>query len=242
MNRILSIILICIMLSSCIYTQVKLSDTDLKNIRKVGLVSLLPEDINLHYVGVTVFNNTYNRADISGFDANKIAAEVGKNDLKKSGIEVVELKGQKGWIKSLYRNSYSSPNKDAIQSELEKLARSADVSHMVVIYSNPVQDRIAGSAEFNSGYGIFKRVVRPPAAYSSISVDIAEIVPFKYLISSGAFTMRSLPQSLWHSEYEDDNKEKVRIPNNQNKIISDSINETLRESVSNALKYAGLTN
>ena len=242
-KKIFLILMLSILVSSCVFKEVKLSDAYIKNIRKVGLISLMHDHANLHFVGFTMFNNTYNTLNVDEFVANDVAYSSAKSVLEKKGLEVVELKADVDLIKLLYKNSYSSPDKRNIESELLEIAKAVDVDYVMVIYSNRVQDRIAGSAESNAGYGMFKRTASgiSPAIYSSVSVDVIKVSPFESLVSSGSFAVSMLPADFWNAKYEDDSDRPVSIPEDDKKLISESLKKVVAGSVSSAIKFTGLT-
>lgn len=225
----LLILFFAIAATGCAVPPSKPDPESMQGIKRLGVVSLLGEEIEAKYAGFTVFGNEYFRTAILEWRLNQKIIEQVTGVLTKNGFEVIPLdyryqmmwekyqKSQESYktrVNAAYGNDTTTP---LLKQDLEQLAKLHSVDGFVLVVPGHQGSYCPGgevcSGYGNYGFGIHNRLNKVFDGYVSARIFI---VPLKTLTSAAqvhANSHVSLPFKEWRetfSEYTKEEQEAIR--------------------------------
>lgn len=227
--------------SSCNAAPAKLTPEKLRSLGTIAVISLMGDEFLLHHVGTTIFQNRYNRAEVSGWEIDKYATEVATEFLESKGHTIKEVQYDIETLFKTYPAGWARAGRKfkKIRPSLQELAKQSSIDTFVILYRHFTEDFITFSAEGLSGYGLYHRRAfkkhAETATYVVIRIDVASATSKKPLASTVGSDSNILDEEYWHKPYQK-KKEKNFIPLAENQI--DTLRRTTKINFRNAIGEA----
>ncbi len=131
---------------------------------RIGILSILGEEVEARYIGLTAFNNKYHLAPPQGWELNRKSVEVASEALRQRGFEVVAIDYPRDEMWNRYHDDekYPSvkgrenwrghPRLPLLEDDLERLAKASGVDAFLILVPGGPTPR-CGGVESCIGYG-----------------------------------------------------------------------------------------
>jgi len=142
MNKlILSILLIS--LTSCATYNVRVTDKQLEKVKKVGVVSVVGNDILYSYLGMTAFNNENKLYDFPELDIDSYIIQEMKSELSSANnkVEILPISVKRTTVTQSYKHPdyLSGFDLKAFIKNISKISTSNNLSHILVVSRDDIQ-------------------------------------------------------------------------------------------------------
>lgn len=134
--RVFTVLLAALLLSAC--AAPKLTAEQASSIKKIGIVSLLPQEVKYRKIGITVFNNEYKSVPAGDVfnaaarsSAERFLRQSGKYEVKQIEVDVAPMAKRLNG-----RSMVMSQNIERIDTEIVELAKSNGVDAVIVVGEN----------------------------------------------------------------------------------------------------------
>jgi len=169
-----TLVLSVIFLTACATTGEKADAQKMSSIKKIGVISMIGDQIHRRYIGITVFNNEADSRDISAWNINEEYEKQIQGELAKIGqYEVVgESRFRKDFNDVYTINgpydapAFRFPNWDAIQPKLMAFAAENSVDAFIVVVGSPTNEV--------GGLGLFGQNRNAPTIYLAAHVALID--------------------------------------------------------------------
>jgi hypothetical protein len=189
MKYIISVLLI-VFLSGCETLATRVTDEQLSTIDKVGLVSLIGDQISYSYVGLTAFNNKDTLYPFDGLEVdNYISTEISKA-LRRANpkVEIIPMGVELDELKSSYANEkyLASLDINKFINQISGKASQAQIRYVVVASRDFIQFDEAPVTV--NGFGLRKRIGRDDVgSFVLIKFQLIDLLTKKELSKSRVF-------------------------------------------------------
>lgn len=134
--RVFTIFLVALVLSAC--AAPKLTAEQAGSIKKIGIVSLLPQEVKYRKIGITVFNNEFKSLPAGNVfnvaartSAEQFLRQSGKYEVKQIEVDVAPMASRLNG-----RSMVMSQNIERIDVEVVELAKANGVDAVIVVGEN----------------------------------------------------------------------------------------------------------
>jgi hypothetical protein len=215
---------------------------------KIAVISVLGDNMNISYIGATVFGNRHSAADVSEWDIDKFVVTKTEDYLKQNGYIVKRLSYEKAPLLEVYNNpepGYGTYSK-YVEDYLAKLAGDEGIDTFLVIYNTYHEDYVGGSEERLLGYGLYQRftLLSAPAAalYSNLRFELITPKPFRKVMVKKSLDYEFVAPEYFKDSYKDRVKEKalLTIENKSAAVLAEKLRQSLDGAISKGLSLVGL--
>ncbi len=201
-------------------------------IKKVGLLSLVDDKINVSYLTASAQESFFSRGELPGWDIDAQVAGIMMPNLKRKGFEVVPIARNEALL-GLYDSDFSYAKTDRIHEQLATIAKDLGLDMVVVVARHVDTDRVTKTNQKIRGYGVQKAYGSDAFAYGSIYVEAYDTRKFFVVGKATGFQSAPLPEGLWQSSFETA-KGTVTVPAE----IQDALRKILQKVVGDAVAIA----
>lgn len=240
------LLVFALLLCGCAAPPLKPNPETVKGVKRVGIISLLGEEIEAKYVGITMFGNEYYLTPAQDWALNQKTIDVASHTLKNAGFEVVNIdydyagmwkkyrQSQENYftrVSETYGNDTTTP---IIKEDLENLRRKYSVDGFYLIVPGHEGPYCPGGEPCigygNYGYGFHNRLNRSTNAYISAKIYFIPSNMLTSVSQSLANIHVTLPLDYWrktYSVYNDKEKRLIRyrLYDAAERAIPQAINE-----------------
>lgn len=170
-HALLCIPIFCL-LAGCATTQDRVSPEASSGIKRIGVMSLIGNELRREYVGMTVFGNEHENRDISDWKLDdEYEAQAGRALAAIGPFETIGL-GPERRAAEVFLD-IKAPQ-DVIEKRLKAIAERNSLDAIVVVVSRTSGDFLANSNQTFSGIGFFCRGFAVYALHITASVGVVD--------------------------------------------------------------------
>ncbi len=201
-------------------------------VKKVGLLSLVDDKINISYLTASAQESFFSRAILPGWNIDAEVTGIMTPKLKRKGFEVIPIPRNEELL-GLYDSDFSYAKTERIHEQLAGIAQQLGLDLVIVVARQVDSDHVTKTNQKIRGYGLQKAFDSGAFAYGSIYVEAYDTRKFFVVGQATGFQSAPLPEGLWQSAFESA-KGTVTIPDE----IHDAVLKVLRKVVGDAVAIA----
>lgn len=123
--RLVALLLLCVFLTGCPSVGgnnvARVSTDYAATVKKVGLLSLVDDKVNVSYLTSSAQESFFSRATLPGWDIDALVAGIMTPNLKRKGYEVIPI-ARSDALLGLYDSDFSYANTERIHEQLADIA------------------------------------------------------------------------------------------------------------------------
>ena len=201
-------------------------------VKKVGLLSLVDDQINISYLTSSAQESFFSRASVPGWDIDAQVTATLTPNMKRKGFDVVPIPRSDSLLK-LYDSDFGYARTERIHEQLATIAKDLGLDMVVVVARNVDEDRVTKTNQKIRGYGLQKAFDTSAFVYGSIYVEAYDTRKFFVVGKATGFQVAPLPDALWHGSFET-SKGAITLPAD----VTDEILKLMKKVVGDAIAIA----
>lgn len=231
----LAVLLLVFALFACQSVPFTIKEVQLQGIKKIGVASIIGNELSFVYVGPTVFNNKYRSYDIRNWKIDDFVTRTIKNAVtSETSFQYVDVEYSPETFKKLYDSRVSHPYYDydvnVIKEELRQIGIDNSVDTLILVAKSIVdREPPKGLGVFQRSIGIIKYtklIVR--TSIRVFDVDSMEILALRYVLDYG-----EIDDSRWTDDFSS-------LPVDEQRFFEDAVKEIFKRKIPAQMKAMGL--
>ena len=207
-------------------------------VKKVGLLSLVDEMVNVSYLTASAQESFFSRASLPGWTVDELVLSIVTPHLTRKGMQVVPLT-RNAELLSLYDSDFSVAKTERIHERLAALAQESGLDMIVLVCRNVDIDRVTKTNQKLRGYGLQKAFNSAAFAYGSIYVEAYDTRKFFVVGKATGFQSQQLPDGVWQTAFETA-KGSVALPADIQEGVTKALKKVVGDAVAIAAQEAGV--
>lgn len=233
------------MLASCAGLK-PIEQEQLAAIKRVGVVSLLGNEMQIKHVGTTVFTNSHKYEQVEGWGLDRFAREVIQKELMNtSKFTYVELSEQLPSLRQRYfekehaeRDPLPLNLVEEFNDDLRKIANTNSVDTLLIVVRAAVGDPFSDTNQYVFGYGLYHRsffMYEKTGVYGIAFIVVKDVKSMETLCRRIVYSKKVIDNSNWSEEL-------AQLSPEKKQFIEQTIKNQFSSSIKVSLKQLGLTN
>ena len=207
-------------------------------VKKVGLLSLVDDQINISYLTASAQESFFSRATLAGWNIDAQVAGIMTPKLKRKGFEVISIPRSKELL-SVYDSDFSYAMTERIHAQLANIGKELGLDLVIVVARHVDADRVTETNQKIRSYGLQKAVDSAAFAYGSIYVEAYDTHKLFVVGKATGFQSAALPAGVWQSAFESA-KGTVTIPDDIHAAVLKLLQKVVGDAVAIAAQEAGV--
>jgi len=240
--RFVALLILSLLLSGCPSVGgnnvARVSTDYAATVKKVGLLSLVDDKVNVSYLTSSAQESFFSRAALAGWDIDALVSGIMTPKLKRKGFEVVPI-ARTDELLGLYDSDFSYARTERIHEQLAGIAQAQGLDLVIILARHVDIDRVTGTNQKIRGYGLQKAFDTGAFAYGSVSVEAYDTRKFFVVGKATGFQVAPLPEGVWHSTFET-TKGTVTIPAESQDAVLKLLRKVVGDAVAIAAQEAGV--
>lgn len=240
MNK-LAFVMLLLVLAGCETYNVKMTDEQLENVKKIGVISVVGSDISYNYVGATVFGNKNEIYDFQELSFDNYILREMQSELSTANnkVEIVSIPVDGSVLSGSYNKpeSLSGFELGKFLENVEKVSSNHNLSHILVVRRDSIQFDDAPVAI--NGIGLRKRINKNKiGAFIFIKFQLIDVLTKKEVSNTFILKKKKDSEFPWIQPFEKNTKEtKLRLMSYFHNSISESSMRIARMLVSSSREF-----
>jgi hypothetical protein len=225
----------------CACAPMTIKPDQLREINKVGVISLIGDKIHLKHVGTTIFTNSDTYQQVEGWEIDKFVVDLVKKRLAtKSTLECVglpdEIYGLDKMRKLKENTAYYDSDLEAAKNEFRTIANRHGIDTFIVV--TKYQFDVTGSGLFVSGYSLYKRsflLLKEAKILISAQLKVMDAKSIELLATRPLVSWQKVDSDYW--------KESIAsLSGTELSYLESAIKNMLEEKVVSVIDKTGILN
>jgi hypothetical protein len=206
---------------------------ELNAIHKIGVVSILGDNLKIRFIGTTIFNNFDKDVSVIDWKIDKYVVDTLDEEITQStsmSFQSVEYD-----IRPLLITYDKGNHSDQVKNELEALSKKNELDALIFVKREWFQDPIIHDQDVN-GYGMFQRSFLSVKSSALHIVASATIYDTKQMTPLGGFYLiddKEIDNSYFTKDFEN-------LPNDKQKEIEVWMKDAIKKKLIEGLTKYGL--
>ena len=207
-------------------------------VKKVGLLSLLDEQVNVSYLTSSAQESFFSRARMAGWDIDAQVENLIGTKLRRRGMTVVPL-ARSAELMQAYDSDFGYARTERIHEKLDALGQQLGLDMVVLVARNNDRDRVTDTVQNIRGYGLQKAFDTGPFAYATIYVEAYDTRKNFVVGKAAGFQSAPLDPALWQPSFET-TKGEITLPASIADEVSKVLKKVLYDAIAIAAQEAGV--
>ena len=207
-------------------------------VKKVGLLSLVDDQINISYLTASAQESFFSRATLANWNIDAQVTGIMMPKLKRKGFEVIAIPRNKQLL-SVYDSDFSYAKTERIHEQLASIAKDLGLDLVIVVARHVDIDHVTKTNQKIRGYGLQKAFDSAAFAYASIYVEAYDTRRFFVVGKATGFQSAPLLEGVWQSDFEAA-KGRVAIPDDVHDAVLKVLQKVVGDAVAIAAQEAGV--
>jgi hypothetical protein len=241
MHRALLLILVALLIPGCASLQ-PIDRERLNAMERIGVISLLGDEMQIKKVGTTVFNNVEKYEQVGDWKIDEFVKGVVRDEIITNGrLTYVELAGDQQELRQKYferERADKIANPDSVKNELKQIADAASVDTLVLVVRMATGDPFSDTNQYVYGYGLYHRsffMYDQTGVFGRALIVVKDAKTMEELRKRGVPSKRVVDDSYWTLEF-------AQLPLEKRQYIENTIKDEMKASLKIQLNRLGLTN
>jgi hypothetical protein len=241
MHRVLFLFITFLLISGCAALQ-PIDPEKLTAIQRIGVISLLGDEMQIKKVGTTVFNNVEKYEKVGDWKIDEYVKSVVRGEIvDNSRFVYVELTADQQALRQTYfekERIKKAADAESVKDEMKQIAHTDSIDTLVLVLRMATGDPFSDTNQYVYGYGLYHRSFlsyEQTGVYGRMLVVVQDVKTMEEMRRRGVVAKKVVDNAYWTEEF-------ARLPAGKQQYIEKTIKEEIGSSLKLGLNRLGLTN